>query len=229
MRKGLLVCGILSSLLYVAVNIYVASVAEGYSAVSQTVSELSAIDAPTRPLWMSLIGAYGLLLFAFGIGVWISATANPPLGVSARRRASRPLRIAGAMLIVHAIFGAFWPPMHLRPVLAAGGGTLTDTLHIVWTFVTVVLMMLAMGFAATAFGTRFRRYSIVSMVLMAAFGWVTGTYAPAIQANLPTPGVGVWERVDIAFFMLWIIVLSTMLLRAPHTASAERTSDALAA
>jgi hypothetical protein len=49
-RKALLVCGILSSLLYVVMNVFVPMQWQGYSSASQTVSELSAIGAPTRPL-----------------------------------------------------------------------------------------------------------------------------------------------------------------------------------
>ena len=46
--------------------------------------------------------------------------------------------------------------MHQREVLAAGGGTLSDTMHVVLGGVTVFLMFLAIGFGATAFGKRFR-------------------------------------------------------------------------
>jgi len=210
LRKTLLACGVLSSLLYAAMNVVVALQWPGYSSFSQTVSELSAIDAPTRPLWVSLGFVYGTLLFAFGWGVWRSAAAR------------RPLRIAGALLMGYALFGFFWPPMHLRPVLAAGGGTLTDTLHIVWTAVSGVVMVSAMILAAAAFGTRFRAYSTVSIVLILSCGWVTGTYVAAMQANLPTPGLGVWERVLIGFQMLWIAVLATMLLRSSYAAAAAR-------
>jgi hypothetical membrane protein len=216
-RKVLLVCGILSSLLYVAINVYVPSQADGYSPLSQTVSELSAIDAPTRLLWGRLMIPYGVLLLTFGYGVWLSGNR------------SRPLRIAGALLVTHGLFGFFWPPMHLRPVLAAGGGTLSDTLHIAWTVVTVVLMMLAIAFAAAAFGERFRLYSIVTAVLLAVFGVVTGTYAPAIQANMPTPWVGVWERIDISLFMLWVVVLAISLLRAKDAVATTRRDDVRAA
>jgi hypothetical protein len=45
-RKVLLVCGLLSSLLYVATVILAPMRWEGYSSTSQTVSELIAIDAP---------------------------------------------------------------------------------------------------------------------------------------------------------------------------------------
>ena len=210
LRKILLACGILSSLLYLAMNVYVASQWPGYSSFSQVISELSAIDSPTRALWVPLGFLYGALLLAFGWGVWRSADR------------SRPLRIAGALLMAYALFGFFWPPMHLRPVLAAGGGTLTDTLHIVWTAVCGIGMVLTMSFAAAAFGRRFRVYTIASIVLILALGYVTGTYAPALQANLPTPWVGVWERLLIGFQMLWIAVLSTMLLRRARAASTAR-------
>jgi hypothetical protein len=75
-RKILLVCGILSSMLYVAMNVIAAILYEGYSSASQTVSELSAIGAPTRPLWLLLGIPYTLLATAFGWGVWILAGQN---------------------------------------------------------------------------------------------------------------------------------------------------------
>lgn len=53
-RKALLVRGILSSLLYVAMTVFSAMRWESYSSASQAISELSAIGAPTRPLWVLL-------------------------------------------------------------------------------------------------------------------------------------------------------------------------------
>ena len=55
------------------------------------------------------------------------------LDISAPNRA---LRVVGALLMAYTVFGQFWPPMHQRAVLAAGGGTLTDTLHLVWAMIT---------------------------------------------------------------------------------------------
>jgi hypothetical protein len=49
-RKVSLMCGIVSSLLYVGMIVLVPMQGDGYSSASQTVSELSAIGAPTRPL-----------------------------------------------------------------------------------------------------------------------------------------------------------------------------------
>jgi hypothetical protein len=54
-RKAYLVCGILSSLLYVATVALAPLLWERYSSTSQTVSELFAIDAPSRPLVVPLL------------------------------------------------------------------------------------------------------------------------------------------------------------------------------
>lgn len=196
-----LACGSVSALLYAAMLVGVPLGWSEYSSASQTVSELSAIDAPTRPLWVSLGMVWTLLYGAFGWGVWRAGDS------------SRALRIAGGSIVVAAVFGVFWPPMHLREVLAAGGGTLTDTLHIVWTAVNGVLTVVAMAFSAAALGRGFRIYSITSIVVLLAAGTMTSMSAPELQANLPTPWMGVWERVNVAAWLLWVAMLSAILLR----------------
>ena len=200
LQKVFLLCGILSSLLYIAMNVIVPMKYEGYSSFSQTVSELSAVDAPTRPLWFVLGIMYTLLVTAFGWGVYQSAAGN------------RPLRVVGILLLVDGIIGFFWPPMHRREVLAAGGGTLTDTMHIVFAIVTVLLMTLAIAFGSAAFGRRFRVYSITSLILLFFCGALTGMDSSRLEANLPTPRMGVWERISIGGFLLWVIVLAWTLL-----------------
>jgi hypothetical protein len=204
-RRIWLGCGIASSLLYVAMNIVVPMRWPAYRSASQTVSELSAIDAPTRPLWVPLGIVYTLLVAAFGWGVRSSAGGN------------HPLRIVGNLLIVYGLFGLAWPPMHQRDVLAAGGGTLTDTLHLTWAMVTVLLMLAAIGFGAAAFGPRFRVYSVATLVTLATFGALTTRDAPRVGANLPTPWTGVWERINISVFLLWVIVLAVALWPARKT------------
>jgi len=219
LRKVLLGCGVLSSLLYVAMTIFVAMQWEAYSSASQTISELSAIGAPTRSLWVVPATIYTILVAAFGWGVWTSGGCN------------RAVRVVGGLIIAYASLGFLWPfaPMHLRGTLAAGGGTASDNLHIVLSIVTVFLMLLAIGVAAVAFGTRFRFYSIASLVLLVAFGGLTFLAAPRIAANLPTPWIGVWERIDIGVFLLWVVVLAVTLMRRRDTEAATGRRDPLAA
>jgi hypothetical protein len=103
--------------------------------------------------------------------------------------------------------------MHQREVLAAGGGTMTDTMHILFAMVTVPLMALEIGFGAAAFGKRFRIYSIISLAILIVFGILTGLDGPAIGKNLPTPFIGIWERINIGVFLLWVVVLAIVVRR----------------
>jgi len=201
-RKTLLVCGIVSSLLY-AVMIWAIRY-EGYNPVSQVPSELTAIGAPTQRLWMLLSPIYTLLVTAFGWGVRQSAGRN------------RHVQVVGGLILAFGSLGLLWPfaLMHQREVLAAGGGTSSDTAHVLLGGVTVFLMFLAIGFGATAFGKWFRLYSIASIVVLLAFGGLTFLEAPRLQANLPTPWIGLWERINISVFLLWVVVLATALLRS---------------
>jgi len=200
-KKLFLSCGIISSLLYAGMLVFVPMQWNDYSSASQTVSELSAINAPTRTLWVPLGIAYTLLMAVFGFGIQKFANGN------------RPLKIVGTIIIIYGLIGIFWPPMHQREVLAANGQTLTDTLHIVWTVVTVLLMLLAIGFGTIAFGKWFRIYSIMTILILLLFGILTAMAAPRVQANLPTPMAGIWERINIGVFLLWVSVLSLVLLR----------------
>ena len=213
-QKVLLVCGILSSLLYVGMTVFAAMRWQSYSSTSQTISELSAIGAPTRALWVLLAIPYTLLVTAFGWGVWKSAGRI------------RALRIVGGLIVAYGALGVVWPfaPMHLREELAAGRSTPSDTIHIVLGSVTVLLMLLAIGFGTAAFGKCFRLYSTTSMIILIAFGALTFLDAPRVATNLPTPLLGVWERINLGVFLLWVVVLATVLLRVPEADMKKMTS-----
>ena len=210
-RKALLVCGILASLLYVGTDILAAMRYQGYSYTSQTVSETFAIGAPTRPLIVVRALAYDVLLIAFGWGLWRFAGRKGPL------------RIAAGLLVALGIVDLAGPfaPMHQRAVLAAGGGTLTDTLHITLASVDVLFILLIVAFGANASGKLFRLYSIATILVVFVFGVLAGFDGPRVSANLPTPWVGVTERISIFGYMLWMAVLAITLLRVPNPASSD--------
>ncbi len=73
--------------------------------------------------------------------------------------------------------------------------------------------MLAIGLGTTAFGRRWRLYSITTLVVLLGSGVATFLYAPRLAANLPTPGMGVVERIDLGAYLVWVAVLSAVLLR----------------
>lgn len=182
-------------------NVLVPLFNPSYDPASQSVSELSAIGAPTRGLWLALAVLYTVLYMAFGWGVWLSAEGR------------RSLRIAGGVLLLSSVVGMLWPPMHQREVLAAGGRTVTDTLHIVWTILWGVFTMAAMGFGAASLSKRFQFYTGATIALLLFCGFMSGLHAANMEANLPTPWMGVWQRTNIGASLLWIVVFALMLWR----------------
>ena len=202
-QRFLLLSGALSSLAYVAADVLGARRWEGYSPVSQAISELSAIDAPSRPVMIVLGLLYDVLVVAFGIGILRAAGA------------SRALRVAGALTLAFGLFCLTgpWTPMHRREVLAAGGATLTDTLHIAATIGDMLFIFAIVGFAAAALGRRFRVFSLAIALTMLCFGALTIPDAPRLQAGLPTPWLGLVERVNNGAFLLWFAVFAIALLR----------------
>ena len=206
MRETLLSCGIIASVLYVATTLLVALLWDGYSARAQTISELSAIESATGPLWMLLGTVYTVLMIAFGWIVWQTASDN------------RTLRVVAALVMAQAVFAFFWPPMHRRADLAAGA-SMGDTLHVAWAVATGVLFIVQTGFGAAALGRRFRLFSTATLVVVLASGVLTGIYALRIETALAAAYVGVWERITAAVYMLWVTVLAATLLRAPTEAA----------
>jgi hypothetical protein len=217
-RDAWLICGVVSTLLYVAMNAIVPLGWPDYRLASQTVSELSAVGAPTRPLWVVMGLLYTLLVTGFGWGVRLAAGDN------------RRLRLAGILIAIYGGLGIAWvfAPMHLRPVLAAGGGTFSDTAHVALGVVTEALYLLALGFAAAALGKAFRIYSIATFAVLLVFGVLTFRDAPGVGANQPTPLLGVWERINIGVFLAWVVVLALTLLRRGHVRKVDAPARSLA-
>ena len=205
-RKILLICGIVSSVLYIVADVLGTLRYPGYSYANQTFSELTAQGSPVRPLMVALNGiSYGVLVAAFAVGVWTSATPK------------RAARITGAMLLGYAAFGmagGVFFPMRPREALAAGEGTLRNAMHIPATAVMSLFLLLAMGFGATLLGKQFRYYSYVTIAILLVLGALAGLQGGQMEANQPTPWMGVEERINIYATMLWVALLAIGLLRA---------------
>lgn len=201
LRRAALFAGILSSVLYAGMNAFIPLLWPAYDSLSQTVSELSAIGAPTRLVWLTFGTIYTLLIIVFGLGLCASDGGKPRL------------RIAGLLIVAYGTIGVYWPPMHLREVLAAGGGSLTDTLHLLWAGVTVLIMLTVMIMGASVRRGVFRTYSLISILVMAFFGVLTGMQADRLELGLATPWLGVWERASVGAYLLWVAVFAAIQLR----------------
>src|SRR5262245_18817887 len=152
-RKILLLCGVVSPLLYALADALAGMRVPGYSFRDQTISELAAIGDPSRPLFSALLIPVNLLLVAFGVGVWQSAVDR------------RKLRLVGDLLIGLGVMaltvGQFVP---MRPRGTQQG--LTGAPHLAEGAVAVLILVAAMVIAATVLGGWFRVYTIITIVVM---------------------------------------------------------------
>lgn len=211
-RKLLLICGIVAALLYIGSDILAAMRWEGYSYTAQSVSELRAVGAPTRGFLVPILTLYAVLELAFGVGVWGAAASNGS--------PNRSLRVAGALLIGLALIDLVVAPF-VQLNLAKSVESVTNTMHVILTAVTVLMLLLTIGFGAAADGKWFRFYSYATLLLLILTAALAFLDLPQIAAQLPTPWLGVRERISIYGYMIWMMVLSLVLLRAETTDTAK--------
>lgn len=202
-RKALLACGVLAAVEYLVWHEIAALQWDGYSRVSNAISELSLTGNPSRAVlvpWQLTI--YDLLLIGFGIGVWYSAGGK------------RSLRAAGACQVMS---GATLPIWMLF-------GESSVAVHVILAMVSVLSWFGTMGFAAAGIGGRFRLYTIVSAVAVLAAFVPAFMYAPAIEAGGPTPYIGLLERVGFSIYFVWTTAFAIVLWRRPASSEAREAA-----
>ena len=213
LQQALLACGVGAPLLYVASDVIAGLRWDGYSFRDQTISELNAIGAPTRTLTI-VLGVVGYtFLAAFGVGLWRSA------------RGDRSLRAAGIALLVLGVSACWAVPfasMHVR----GAETSLTDTLHLVNGGAAGLLLLVAMWFGSVALGTRFRIYSIATVLVMLVFLVWSGMDGSRVVDDLSTPWLGVKERLWAYAYQVWLAMFAAALLRlrAPAPAGSRRAA-----
>jgi hypothetical protein len=207
LKRILLISGIATLGVYVMLDVMGGLNIPGYSFTAQTISEESAIGVARPPLLHILAQLYTILTIAFGIGVYSSAEESPAL------------RGSGLLLILYGLSGFLWLFFPMSP--RGAERTISDTGHIGVTILTGILTFGFMGFAAAAFHGRFRFYTIATMLLVAFFGVLAGRGGAALAANQPTPLLGVYERLLIYAYMMWMAVLAMKLIAASPRARVE--------
>jgi len=202
-RTLLLWCGVVASLLYAATDVLAAICYPAYHSFgSRVVSELMASGAPTERLVDPLFLFYNALMIAFAAGLWLSG-----------RRA----RLTAGLLVAYGAIGCLGPTLFEMNVRGAGGPPSADILHMALTGVMVLVILATVATGARLGGRGFRLYSLATIAIMVLFGVLTSFAAPGLGTGEPTPWVGVLERINIAAFLAWVVVLAIARLRAGHT------------
>lgn len=200
-RRLLLAAGIIAPVAYALGDLVAGTFTfPGYSFRDQTISELGAIGAPSRPVFSAFILVSYAALTAYGVGIWKSAEGD------------RRMKAAGAFLVALGItaltVGQF---VAMRPRGAEQG--LQGAAHLIEGAAAMLLLLAAMGFAAAAMDTRFRLYTLATIAVVVVFGGWSSTSVPAVEAGLVTPWVGVIERVFWYSYQVWYAVLAVVLMR----------------
>ena len=173
---------------------------DGYSSRDQAISELSAFGSPVRPLMVTAILLHGLLLIAFGAGLWRSA-------------GRRSLRWTGACLVVAGLIGL---PTHT--VFAMSSRWLpagfNDVMHIALSAAFSLLVFAALVLSAVAYPGWFRWYAVVTLLVVAGFGAAASFAIQGIEQNI-TPWAGGFERINAYTYFAWIVVLAAKTIQRP--------------
>ncbi len=200
MKKWLLACGILASLVRVAADVLAAIWYPGYSFWNQTMSQLAAIEAPTRTFQLALLAVFAVLVTAFGAGVWMSAGKK------------RSISMAGIFIIAFGITGLVGLAFP-QTAMQLTGGLEAQLIHIAATAVGVVLIILFIGFGAAGDKLAFRFYSVATVIIMFLFGFLASAKAPK-AVDFAAPGMGTLERICYYSYLLWIAIFAALRLRA---------------
>ncbi|MFX1606212.1 MAG: DUF998 domain-containing protein [Promethearchaeota archaeon] len=199
LRRYLLICGIISSVLYVTTDILGGIMWGNYDFTAQYVSELSAIGSPSRQLVIPLYVVYNILVVAFVAGVWLLSSGK------------RNLQILSCLLcgyVLGGLIGLFFPMDPNEP-----GTAFTNAMHQTLAGVTVLFILLSLAVGASIQGKRFGLYSLGTILIYLALGSLPFLGVTQVEEGLPTPWLGFVERIMVYGYMLWIGIFSALLLR----------------
>ena len=213
-RKALLFSGIAAAFVFVLTNVLAGTLwslrwtDRPYDYLSQSISDLSAIGAPTYAVAYPLTILYGLLMTAFGVGVWLLGRGN------------RLLRLTAALLLGYSLLGlvaAIFFPNRLTGDIANAADNI---LYVVPMALSIFCILFAIAAGAIAFRNWFRTYSLGTLALFAALTLLSIFVFPTVAAE-PVVRTGLQERTMMFFNLLWVVLLAFVLRRAENMRGRE--------
>jgi hypothetical membrane protein len=201
-RKALLVAGIVAVGVYGLGDLLSGLLYDGYSFKDQAISELAAFGSPVRPLMVAVILVHGVLVVAFGVGLWRSADR-------------RSLRWVGPLLIAAGLVGF---PKHTVFAMSSRWmeGGFNDSMHQILSSVWGLFVCVAVVLSAVAYRGSFRLFSIVTLLVMVGFGMASTIAIGGIEEN-HTPWTGGFERISAYAYFAWLVVLAVTVMRRSLT------------
>ena len=198
-RRMLLLSGVLASLLYICTDIIGGLSWGNYDFISQFISELSAIDSPSRIFVVSFYIVHNILIITFALAIYKFADDK------------HSLKITGLLLIAYAVAGVSGILFPMYPEESATA--FPNLMHQVAIAMTVIVILLSLVFAAISLGIRFRIFSFGIILVYLGLGAIPFLGANQVEIGESAPWVGLVERIMVYGYMVWLTVLAILLLK----------------
>ncbi len=200
MKKVYALFGIIGPLIYILAVFIGGAIRHDYSAIYNSVSELTMANAPNKFLLDILFGIYNVFLLIFGLGAYLDSRID-----------SKKYDIAMIMVVIIGVLGLLVLIFTQDP--RGSAVTLHGTLHILLSGLTAALTIISVLLV----GMSFKKYSNLKgfswySYITAALIFISGGIGAVSLANNGAYG-GLFERITIFLFMIWVISLSYIILK----------------
>lgn len=201
MKKLYPIFGIIGPIIYILAVIVGGAIRSDYSFLYNTISELTITDAPNVVLISILFGIYNFSILIFGTGAFLDEKIDH----------SRKYKTATLMLAIIGLLGLlllFFPQYPRNAAI-----TFQGTIHIILAGITSLLTLISV----LLMGLNFRKYeetknfSFFSFIFFIIILISGGVAAVSVGSNSPFGGL--FERITIFAFMIWIIVFSYLIIK----------------
>lgn len=201
MKKFYPIFGIVGPIIYILTVIIGGFLRNDYSFLYNTISELTLASAPNLILISVLFGIYNISLFIFGLGAFLDNEIDK----------SKKFKAANLMIALVGLLGVLLLFFPQDPRTAAV--TFTGTMHIALAGITslftiISVLLIGINFRKVKEWKIFSTYSILSFVVILVSG---GMAAMNVASNSPYGGL--FERITIFAFMIWVIVYAYLILK----------------
>lgn len=200
LKKAYALLGLLAPLFYLAAVLVGGELYDGYSHTYNTISELTSVDAPELPVVEALFALYNISVLLFGLSALFDADAS--VNYLLKRCFSLIIPIGAVGLAMY-----FFPQDHRELDISSSG-----QVHIVLAAAASLLTMLSIFYGGRGMSQYppLKPFSIYSYLTLAGI-IITGALTARAIPNLD-PWGGVYERMTIGLYLVWVFVIAMRLL-----------------
>jgi len=199
-ERILFLAGILGPIVYILNVILGGIITPNYSHIQNAVSELTQRGAPNIVILSALFVVSAILILLFGIAIMMRF-----------KHRNRRLYTGGLLIVIYGIFATSLASIFPQDPLG-GESTFSGTMHLVIAGLTAFVIMggiLLSGLGMdkqTGPWRRFKLYSVISVILVFAFGAPTPLL---IMKNIEF--LGLFERLTQLAYLQWFVVYAAKL------------------